>query len=275
MMGKMTVTRREFIKGVAAAGALSYASKWIGAENVFSKDPKSQIYRVYACPMHDGQLRHRGLDTLLDLMAENGFKFYNTHKAHPWGGSAGLIEADDVVLIKVNCQWKCRGTTNTDVLRGLIHRILEHPDGFNGEVVVFENGQGRGGFDGLTQGGSVYDKWPEVDNKICVNAEEQDLLTVDYLVYSVFKNDPVSSFLLDPVRSIFISDSDNITNGYRKRSEISYPCFNTLMEHRIELTSIRRSASRNLVTALPWTFSLTREATDRMSRPKADSRSLS
>ncbi len=133
----MTVTRREFIKGVAAAGALGYASKWIGADNVFSNDPKSQIYRVYACPVHDGQLRHRGLDTLLDLLADSGFKLYNTNKTHPWGGSAGLIEADDVVLIKVNCQWKCRGTTNTDVLRGLIHRILEHPDGFNGEVVVF------------------------------------------------------------------------------------------------------------------------------------------
>ena len=231
----MTVTRRDFIKGIAAAGALGCASQWIGAKNVFSNDPKSQIYRVYACPVHDGQLRHQGLDILLDLLAENGFKFYNTTTAHPWGGSAGLIEADDVVLIKVNCQWKCRGTTNTDVLRGLIHRILEHPDGFNGEVVVFENGQGRGGFDGLTQGGSAYSKWPNVDNKVYVNAEEQDLLTVDYLVYSVFKNDPVSSFLLDPVRSIFISDSDNITNGYRKISEISYPCFTSLMDRRIEL----------------------------------------
>ncbi len=231
----MTLTRRNFIKGVAAAGALTCASKWIGAKNVFSNDPKSRIYCVYACPVHDGQLRHKGLDALLDLIAENGIKLYRTNKAHLWGGPAGIIEADDVVLIKVNCQWKCRGTTNTDVLRGLIHRILEHPDGFNGELVIFENGQGRGGFDGLTQGGSVYSSWPEVDDQVCVNAEEQDLLTVDYLVNTVFKNDPVSSFLLDPVRSIFIPDSDNITNGYRKKSGISYPCFTTLMDHRIEL----------------------------------------
>ena len=106
---------------------------------------------------------------------------------------------------------------------------------FNGEVVVFENGQGRGGFDGLIQGGSAYASWPEVDNQVYINAEEQDLLTVDYLIYNVFKNDPVSSFLLDPVRSIFISDSDKITDGYRKISGISYPCFTTLMQHRIEL----------------------------------------
>ena len=231
----MKVTRRNFIKGVAAAGALTWAKKWIGVKNVFSGDPKSRIFRVDECPEHDGQMRHKGIDTLLNLLAENGIALYHTNKAHRWGGSSGLIEADDVVLIKVNCQWKCRGTTNTDVLRGLIHRILQHPDGFNGEVVVFENGQGRGGFDGLTQGGSAYSSWPRVDNNVCVNAEEQDLLTVDYLVYSVFKNDQVSSYLLDPVRSIFITNSDRITNGYRKISGISYPCFTTLMEHRIEM----------------------------------------
>ena len=69
-------------------------------------------------------------------------------------------------------------------------------------VVIFENGQGRGGFDGLTQGGSAYDAWPEIANGIWINAEEQNLLTVDYLVHTIFKNDPVSSYLLDPIRSV-------------------------------------------------------------------------
>ena len=55
-----------------------------------------------------------------------------------------MIASNDVVLIKVNAQWKYRGCTNSDLIRGLIQRILEHPDGFNGEVVIFENGQGRG-----------------------------------------------------------------------------------------------------------------------------------
>lgn len=231
----MKVTRREFIKGAVAAGAVTCASKWVNVKKVLSSSQKSQIFRVYACPAHDGQLRHVGLDTLLDLLAENGLKFYRTNQDHQWGGPAGIIDANDVVLIKVNCQWKCRGTTNTDVLRGLIYRILQHPDGFKGEVVIFENGQGRGGFDGITQGGSAYASWPEIDNEIYVNAEEQNLLTVDYLVYTVFKNDPVSSFLLDPIRSIFIPGSDNITNGYRKISGVSYPCFTSLTGHRIEL----------------------------------------
>jgi uncharacterized protein (DUF362 family) len=231
----MNVTRREFIKGVAAAGAITCAGKWVGVDDVLSDNHKSRIFHVSACPAHDGQLRHQGLDALLDLLAQNGLKFYRTNKAHQWGGPAGIIDAGDVVLLKVNCQWKCRGTTNTDVLRGLIYRILQHPDGFKGEVVIFENGQGRGGFDGITQGGSAYNLWPEVDNEIWVNAEEQQVLTVDYLLYNVFKNDPVSSFLLDPVRSIFIPGSENVTNGYRKISGVSYPCFTSLMGHRIEL----------------------------------------
>ena len=231
----MKVTRREFIKGVAAAGAITCAGKWVGVDDVLSDNHKSQVFRVIGCPLHDGELRHQGLDTLLDLLGQHGLKLFRTNEAHPWGASDGIIAADDVVLIKVNCQWKCRGTTNTDVLRGLIYRILQHPDGFNGEVVIFENGQGRGGFDGITQGGSAYDPWPEIDNEIWVNAEEQQALTVDYLLYNVFKNDPVSSFLLDPVRSIFIPGSENVTNGYRKISGVSYPCFTSLIGHRIEL----------------------------------------
>ncbi|MBN1223333.1 MAG: DUF362 domain-containing protein, partial [Candidatus Aminicenantes bacterium] len=196
---------------------------------------KSRIFRVDECPVHDGQLRHHGLDTLLDLQAEHDIKFYRTLGQHPWGGPAGIIDADDVVLIKVNCQWKCRGTTNTDVLRGLIHRILKHPDGFQGEIIIFENGQGQGSFDGDPNGWGNYASWPEIDNGIWINAEEENLLTVDYLVDKVFKNDPVSSYLLDPVRANFISSSDHTTDGYRKVSDVSYPCFSSAKGNRIEL----------------------------------------
>jgi uncharacterized protein (DUF362 family) len=231
----MNFTRRQFINGIASAGALVAVSRWVGVRHAFSNTGKSRIFKVDECLEHDGQLRHQGLDVLLDLVAENGLDFYLTDTPHRWGSPGGLIATDDVVLIKVNCQWKCRGTTNTDVLRGLIYRILQHPDGFEGEVVVFENGQGRGGFDGLTQGGSVYDAWPEIANGIWVNAEEQNLLTVDYLVNTVFKNDPVSSYLLDPIRSVFISESEHITDGYRLVGDVSYPCFTSQGSHRIEL----------------------------------------
>jgi hypothetical protein len=228
-------TRREFIKGVTTAGVLASLSGAIGPRSAFSQGGKSRIFRVDQCPVHDGQLRHVGLDTLLDLLAENGVEFYRTDSDHPWGGPNGIIDRDDVVLIKVNCQWKCRGTTNTDVLRGLIHRILQHPEGFNGEVVIFENGQGEGSFDGDPNSWGWYAPWPQIDNGVYVNAEQETVLTVDYLVNTVFKDYPVSSYLLDPIRSDFILDSDHSTDGYRMVSDASYPCFTTTGGHRIEL----------------------------------------
>jgi hypothetical protein len=140
-----------------------------------------------------------------------------------------------VVLIKVNCQWKCRGTTNTDVLRGLIHRILQHPDGFQGEVVIFENGQGQGGFDGRPGAWGSYAPWPEINDGVYINAEEETLLTVDYLVNEVFGDEPVSAYLLDPIRRNFITEADHSSNGYRRVSNVSYPCFTSAGGSRVEL----------------------------------------
>ena len=234
-MGKKKISRRAFLKCVSATGAMVCVAGFDHVKRSFAYLNKSRLFCVEGCPVHDGQLRHIGLDVLLDVLATNGLKLYRTKKPHVWGGAQGLIEARDVVLIKVNCQWKCRGTINTDVLRGLIYRILQHPDGFHGEVVIFENGQGRGGFDGLTQGGSAYDPWPAIANGIYINAEEENLLTVDYLVNKVFKNDPVSSYLLDPIRSVFITESEHTIDGYRTVSDVSYPCFTSEGGYRIEL----------------------------------------
>ena len=231
----MKLTRRQFIKGFASTGMYVCGSSFFGVKHAFSNNGKSRVFKIEGCPVHDGELRHEGVDGLMDLLAANGIHLYLTGANHPWGGPEGLIASDDVVLIKINCQWKCRGTTNTDVLRGLIHRILQHPDGFGGEVVIFENGQGRGGFDGLMQGGSVYDQWPSIANGIYINAEKENLLTVNYLVNTVFKNEPVNCYLLDEVRSNFIEDTDHITDGYRKISDVSYPCFTSAGGHRIEL----------------------------------------
>lgn len=229
------VTRREFIKGIAATGAVVSMSGLFVPRQAFPNGEKSQVFGVHGCPIHDGEIRHSGLDTLLGLLADHGVKFYRTGSDHPWGGPDGIIEPNDVVLIKVNCQWKCRGTTNTDVVRGLIYRILQHPDGFDGEVIIFENGQGQGSFDGDPDAWGSYESWPEIDNGVWVNAEEQNILTVDYLVNTVFKDDPVTSYLLDPIRSTFLTDLDHATEGYRRVSDVSYPCFTSAGGNRIEL----------------------------------------
>ncbi len=228
-------TRREFFKGVTGTAATAYLGGSFATGHASTGKQKSTILQVEKCPVHDGKLRHTGLDSLLTVMSENGLKLYHTRKSHRWGGQEGIINSNDVVLLKINCQWKFRGATNSDLLRGLIHRILEHPDGFTGEVVIFENGQLQGSFDGDPLAWGRYKKYPE-STGIHVNAED-DKLTIDRLANEVFANAPVSSFLLDTICQTFIKDDDHSTNGYRKivDAQISYPCFTTAGGHRIEM----------------------------------------
>ena len=47
----MKLTRRAFIKGVASAGALVCASRWVGVRHAFSNGDKSLIFKVEECPM--------------------------------------------------------------------------------------------------------------------------------------------------------------------------------------------------------------------------------
>ena len=75
---------------------------------------------------------------LISIMEEEGFFFYKTET------SQGLIGKDDVVLLKVNAQWPERGGTNTDLVKSLITQICDHPLGFEGEIIIADNGQGMG-----------------------------------------------------------------------------------------------------------------------------------
>lgn len=245
MSGTYKLSRRSFI-GTTAAGSVAIPLLGaLGVDNALAADAgsKSQVFRVNGCPVHDGQVRHVGMDALLHLLSANGTRFYKTTKRGSLNGSSGLIAADDVVVLKVNAQWKCRGGTNTDMLRGLIHRILGHPDGFRGEVVIFENGQGRpAAFDGVHNDADMaeYKPFPELDGNVMVNAEQQEVTTIDYLVRTVFAGKPVSSFLMDPHRKVWIAPDDHTTNGYRRVGEqgsacVSYPCFTTAGGNRIEL----------------------------------------
>jgi hypothetical protein len=82
-----------------------------------------------------------GVDALISLMASQGLSFYKTRE-HP----TGIIGPDDIVVIKINNQWngdpaRARTHTNNDVLKGLIYRVVQHPEGFSGVVAVAENTQ--------------------------------------------------------------------------------------------------------------------------------------
>ncbi|MFO7675515.1 MAG: DUF362 domain-containing protein [bacterium] len=104
----------------------------------------SRVFVVDSIPVPDSNsIYHEGIDSLFALLAANGTCLYRSPRQLPWCDTAGLIGRDDVVLIKVNAEWPERGMTSTDVIKGLISRIVEHPDTFTGEVQLVENGQWR------------------------------------------------------------------------------------------------------------------------------------
>jgi len=104
-------------------------------------DYRAKVFNVTACPQQPEGDRFAGLDRLLELMGRNGLKFYRSSGFSTLAAPDGIIGADDVVLIKINYQWPELGGTNTDLLSGLIRAIVDHPDGFSGEIVIVENTQ--------------------------------------------------------------------------------------------------------------------------------------
>jgi len=108
--------------------------------HVAISSPVSNIFAVNGTAGPDG-----GFAMLIDLMGANGLPFYRSDTVGKNKGPTGLIAKDDVVIIKVNSQWNERGGTNTDLVKKIIEAIGKHPDGWVGEVVVADNGQGSGG----------------------------------------------------------------------------------------------------------------------------------
>jgi hypothetical protein len=104
-------------------------------------DYRAQVFHVTDCPEDLVGDRFPGLDNLLELMGRHGLKIHLSSVVGATSGPQGIIAADDVVIIKINYQWSERGGTNTDLLRSLIDTVVDHPDGFTGEIVVGENTQ--------------------------------------------------------------------------------------------------------------------------------------
>jgi hypothetical protein len=140
-----------------------------------------------------------GVDALITRMSRLGTRFYKT------ATQSGVMGANDVVVIKVNNQWGGAGgdqnqgrlSTNTDVLKGLIWRILEHPSGFTGEIVVTENTQDVCGFD-VTP----------------ANAQDQGQTFQDVVNAFASSGYPVSLYLWDDLNSTRVSGGSVDAAGY-------------------------------------------------------------
>jgi hypothetical protein len=123
--------------GRYAAGPAEYRGPVLSAP----ADYGAEVFSVTNCQVAPAGNGHLGINNLLALMGREGLKFYESATDSITSGPDGIIGADDVVIIKINYQWTQRGGTNVDVLSGVVRKIVEHPDGFTGEIVICENGQ--------------------------------------------------------------------------------------------------------------------------------------
>jgi uncharacterized protein (DUF362 family) len=229
---KENLSRRELVKG-AGGGFACMMLEPFARPTAASSFPTTPIFSVHEIPNQPfrarllGRNHHVGVDALLDLMAEGGLALHRSRTRAPLAARNGLVAPDDVVLIKVNATWKYRGNTNSDVVRGLIQAILEHPDGFGGEIVVFENSQGWGSLSCDTR--NHYD-----NDEVAANANRRHH-SFTYVVDTLIADSRVSCRQLDPLRASFIGEDDHETEGYRTFENVSYPCFFTVGGRRIEL----------------------------------------
>lgn len=185
-------------------------------------EPSSSIFVVNGTRGNDG-----GIHKLIELMGENGLLFYKSSENGKNKGLNGLIARDDVILIKINSQWDQRGGTNTDLLKALIQAILDHPDGFIGEIVVADNGQAQYG--PLGNGGSF--TWSKN------NAEDSSQSVQKVVDFFAEKGYKVSTYLWDAittkhVKEYFDGDMEdgyiiNTTRNSRTGIMVSYPKFRT------------------------------------------------
>jgi hypothetical protein len=137
----------------AAAGSVQERVNLSLAENHLPAGTFSDIYAVQGTTGAD-----EGFRRLVELMEQRGQSFYS------------LVDAADVVIIKVNSQWDERGGTNTDLVRAIVESLLAHPGGFTGEIVIADNGQGQYGAAG--RGGSL--DWKS-NNAIDTSQSMQDV----------------------------------------------------------------------------------------------------
>jgi hypothetical protein len=180
----------------------------------------SNIFVVKGATGNDG-----GFNALMGLMGDQGLPLYRSKRIGRTFGPGGLIQNDAVVILKVNCQWDERGGTNTDLVKEIIEGILAHPDGFDGEVVVADNGQDQFGAHG--SGGSL--DWE-------LNNAEDKAQSIEDVVNS-FNGRRVSTYLWDTISTkrvkehskgdfedgYIVEDTADPTTGIR----VSYPKFRT------------------------------------------------
>ncbi|MEZ4648196.1 MAG: FlgD immunoglobulin-like domain containing protein [Candidatus Eisenbacteria bacterium] len=186
---------------IAAQAYFSEAKEYTGPVLEPPRDYRPELVHVTNCPDDPAGDRFLGIDNLLLTLGQRGTKLLDSGSVTPFAGPGGIVGNDDVVLIKINYQWSERGGTNMDVLRGLIRRIVDHPDGFVGEIVIVENAQ-------FASTNSF--------NRSTNNAQDQGLSPHDIVVDFQEAGVDISHFDWTPVRYNSVSEysEGDMNDGY-------------------------------------------------------------
>ena len=164
----------------------------------------------------DEYLVDPAIDTLLLLMETQGTYLHKT-ATHP----SGIVGSNDIVIIKGSFQWDFRNTTSTDRIKGLIWQILQHPNGFTGEILVGDN----------TQWATI----GEDDN----NSEDTQQCILDVINTFYSKGYPVHLFRWADIMYNVVTEysDDNYNDGYTYEpiSKITYPKFQSPAGNYISL----------------------------------------
>jgi uncharacterized protein (DUF362 family) len=242
------MNRRQFLQWGMVGGATALLSSffleptarlWRKGYDYYTRQPylkflppapevpgQSTVFHVAGVPVPTWDTSHHpGLDALLALMAQNNLFLYQMKGTAtvPLAGPDGLIAPNDVVLLKVNSQWAERGMTSTDLVRGLIQRLVEHPAGFSGEIVVVENGQTQDYLNSLDQNNDA-----SADHSQSVQS-----------IVDRFNSDRISLFNWRLVGHTAVDEFDagDDRDGYVLAGNypINYPKFTTVRGTRISL----------------------------------------
>jgi hypothetical protein len=193
-------------------------------------NPVSKVFVMDSVPTTSGSLAagdstvpnsylpDPAIDTLLMMMSAKNIPFYKTPSA-----PNGIVGSNNVVVIKGNFQWTSRNTTSTDRIKGVIWRVLQHPDGFTGEIMVCDNTQDIG--TGINDN----------DN----NSEDPQQSIIDVVNTFHSKGYPVHCLdwntMWDDVANEYSQGDYNNGYVYESSSKITYPKFRTPMNRYVSL----------------------------------------
>jgi hypothetical protein len=186
------------------------------------QNPVSKVFIMDSVPATSGSLAagdstvpnsyltDPGIDTMLMMMQSKGISFYRT-PATP----NGIVGSDNVVIIKGNFQWTSRNTTSADRIKGVIWKILNHPGGFTGEIMICDNTQDIG--TGINQQDNNSE---DVEQSIIdvVNTFHAKHYAVGSLDWRIYWDVVVNEYSYGNYASGYVYDSV---------SKISYPKFKT------------------------------------------------